>query len=295
MATPFVCAVRSVPRDEGLTRSERTVRTAHGPQRRRTCGLRPRVLTRRRYATPIVALVALVALASVPQAPAFQHFGAGCARDDFRSKGSSVRAELCRASGASSRAVVVLHGCGGFSTFDHRLATELPRFGISTLDVDYFELTPPPGRKGFCGFHGATDPFPTWVTVVRDAAAALGRAPGVDPKGIGVVGWSLGGGLALAVASTQGGGHPFHAVAGFSTGGFGVESLTSSLPPTILLSGGRTDAIPLSETLPLFRALRAAHVPSALYVYPHGSHNWPGRQGTLGIEHAAAFLKRHLR
>jgi dienelactone hydrolase len=133
------------------------------------------------------------------------------------------------------------------------------------------------------------------VTVVRDAAAALGRAPGVDPKGIGVVGWSLGGGLALAVASTQGGGHPFHAVAGFSTGGFGVESLAASLPPTILLSGGRTDAIPLSETLPLFQALRAAHVPSALYVYPHGSHNWPGRQGTLGIEHAAAFLKRHLR
>jgi len=76
---------------------------------------------------------------------------------------------------------------------------------------------------------------------------------------------------------------------------FGVESLASSLTPTILLSGGRTDAIPLSETLPLYQALRAAHVPSALFVYPHGSHNWPGRQGTLGIEHAAAFLKRYLR
>jgi len=30
-------------------------------------------------------------------------------------------------------------------------------------------------------------------------------------------------------------------------------------------------------------------------VYPHGSHDWPGRQGSLGIAHAAAFLLRHLR
>ena len=38
-----------------------------------------------------------------------------------------------------------------------------------------------------------------------------------------------------------------------------------------------------------------AHVPASLYVYPHGSHDWPGRQGSLGIAHAAAFLLRYLR
>jgi dienelactone hydrolase len=242
-----------------------------------------------------LVLAAAVSLAGAVHASAFQHFGAGCTRDDFRSQGRTVRAELCRASGRSPRAVVVLHGCGGFSTFDHRLATELPRYGISTLDVDYFELTPPPGNKGFCsGFRGTTDPFATWVVVVQDAAAALERVPGIEPRSVGVVGWSLGGGVALAVASGLGGGDPFHAVAGFSTGSFGASTLAPHLPPTILLSGGRTDAIPLSETLPLYQALRAAHVPSALYVYPHGSHSWPGRQGTLGIRHAAAFLTRYL-
>ena len=41
--------------------------------------------------------------------------------------------------------------------------------------------------------------------------------------------------------------------------------------------------------------MESAKVPSELYVYPHGSHNWPGRQGTLGIEHAAAFLRLYLR
>jgi dienelactone hydrolase len=240
-------------------------------------------------------VAAALCLAGATQASAFQHFGAGCTRHDFRSEGSTVRAELCQAAAGSSRAVVVLHGCGGFSTFDHRLATELPGYGISTLDVDYFGLTPPSGHKGFCGgFRGTTDPFSTWVTVVRDAAAALARVPGVDPKGVGVVGWSLGGGVALAVASGVGGADPFHAVAGFSTGSFGAQEVAPHLPPTILLSGGNTDAIPLSETLPLYQALRAAHVPSALYVYPHGSHSWPGRQGTLGIRHAAGFLERYL-
>lgn len=30
------------------------------------------------------------------------------------------------------------------------------------------------------------------------------------------------------------------------------------------------------------------------HLYPRGSHDWPGRQGALGIAHAAAFLSRHL-
>ncbi len=95
----------------------------------------------------------------------------------------------------------------------------------------------------------------------------------------------------MAAAAQLGG---FGALAGFSTGSFGAESEASRLPPTILLSGGSTDAIPLAETLPLYRALRSAHVPASLYVYPHGSHSWPGAQGAAGIAHAAAFLKRHL-
>jgi dienelactone hydrolase len=196
--------------------------------------------------------------------------------------------------GSSGAAVVVLHGCGGFSTFDHRLVTSLPAFGIATLDVDYFAATPPPGTKGFCNAAGAFDnAFPAWVRVTDAAAAKLRSLPGV--RHVGVVGWSLGGGVAVAAAAGPKGARPFQALAGFSTGSFGAASRASLEPPTILLSAGRTDAIPLAETLPLYRALRAAKVPSELYVYPRGSHNWPGRQGTLGIEHAAAFLRRYLR
>jgi dienelactone hydrolase len=209
------------------------------------------------------------------------------------SGGATVRAELCRAHGGTGAAVVVLHGCGGFSTFDHRIVTTLPGYGISTLDVDYFGPTPPPGKKGFCNAFGKVgDAFSTWVAVTRDAAAALHSVIGV--RRVGVVGWSLGGGVALRAAAGPRASRPFAAVAGFSTGSFGASALAAELPPTILLSGGRTDAIPLAETLPLYEALRTAHVTSELYVYPRGSHNWPGRQGALGIAHAATFLRRYL-
>jgi dienelactone hydrolase len=244
----------------------------------------------------VAAILGSSLLAGPVASGGFPRFGAGCKRDDFESGGSTVRAELCRSHAAGGRAVVVLHGCGGFSTFDHRLVTTLPTYGISTLDVDYFGPTPPPGNKGFCDARGAFgDPFPTWLRVVQDAAAKLRSTPGVSARGVGVVGWSLGGGLAVAAAAGPPRTRPFAAVAAFSTGSFGAGSTAAELPPTILLSAGSTDAVPLAETLPLYWALKAAHVPAALYVYSRGSHNWPGRQGALGIAHAAAFLKRYLR
>jgi dienelactone hydrolase len=188
------------------------------------------------------------------------------------------------------RIAIVLYGCGGFSGFDHRLATELPRLGVDTLDVDYFARTPRP--HGFCGARGAFDTaFPLWLRTVADAVAHVRGLPGGARRQVELVGWSLGGGLAVASVLA---GVRVSALAGFSTGSFGVTSTdVGKLPPTILLSGGSTDAIPLSETLPLYEALRAAHRPTALYVFPNGSHDWPGRQGALGIRRAAAFLRRY--
>ena len=172
--------------------------------------------------------------------------------------------------------------------------TGLPAYGVSTLDVDYFGLIPAAGDKGFCdGGRREFNVFGVWTTIAIDAAAKLRQLPGV--RHVGIVGWSLGGGVAVrAAVAAHSARRPFGALVGFSTGSFGAESVASELPPTMLLSGGSKDAIPLQETLPLYQALKADHVPAALFVYRHGSHNWPGRQGELGIEHAAAFLRRYL-
>jgi dienelactone hydrolase len=205
-----------------------------------------------------------------------------------------VRAGLCvPAGGGPGPAAIVLHGCGGFNTFDHRLAVDLPRDGIATLYLDYFGPTPPPGKRGFCNEHAAVGTsFPIWEREVLDAAALLRREPRVDPRQIAVVGWSLGGGLAVATVAD----HPgaFQAVVGFSTGAFVPVSGVSRLPPTLLLSGGPRDAIPLAATEELYRGLRAAGVKATLFDYGDGTHNWPGKQGSAGIAAAERFLHRSL-
>jgi alpha-beta hydrolase superfamily lysophospholipase len=156
----------------------------------------------------VAGTLAVAAAAAHAAARPFPHV-TGCVRADFPSAGTNVRAERCGpASGA--RAVIVLHGCGGFSTFDHRVAADLPRYGISTLYVDYFGPTPPPGSKGYCNvWTRRQDDFPTWERVAKDAAHSL-RARFAH---VGAVGWSLGAGVALSAAEDL---QPFDALASFS-------------------------------------------------------------------------------
>jgi dienelactone hydrolase len=224
---------------------------------------------------------------------------ASCADADFASGGRTVRARLCLPAGASSThrvpAVVVLHGCGGFGTLDQLLARQLPANGIASEYVDYFGLTPPPSRrKGFCDAHGAVArAFATWLRIARDAAQALARTPTVDPHRVGAVGWSLGGGVSLVSAEADRA--LFHTLVLFSAAAFGPDLRdVGRLPPTLVLSGGSGDVVPVSDAVALYRALRQAHVPAELRVYPHGNHQWKGAQFTAGLRWMLAFLARYL-
>ena len=236
----------------------------------------------------VAGALALLAPSGVGAQRPFPRFGGGCVRADFRSGGQTIRAERCGP--PSGRAVVVLHGCGGFGTFDHRLAVDLPGFGIATLYVDYFAPTPPPGARGFCSVW--TQPrrlFAAWDRVARDAAASLRS----HYSAVGAVGWSLGAGVAIAAAESS---HAFQAVAAFSALA-SPQSLAGArtLPPSIFLDGGPRDIVKPANALALYSAARHAGVPAALYVYGNGTHEWAGRQGELGRARAAAFLLRHLR
>jgi dienelactone hydrolase len=254
---------------------------------------------RRAWRALALCSLLLAGAASSAAAHPFPHFTQPfCARHDFKSAGTHVRAELCRATEdqAAGRAVVILHGCGGFNTFDHRLADSLPAAGVSTYYIDFFAPTPPPGTRGWCGGGGShaadsrrVDVFARWARVVDDAVSALGHTAGIDPAHVGLVGWSLGGGLAVQVAETD---TAVHGVAAFSTGVFGGGRVrVPRTSPLLLLSGGKHDAIPLAWTLDLYRAAKAAGTKVSLFVYPNGSHGWPGQQGSAGITRASAFLR----
>jgi dienelactone hydrolase len=223
-----------------------------------------------------------------------------CQRDDFRSGGQAVRAALCRHEGtATVPAVVVLHGCGGMGGIDGVLARDLPAHGVAAFYVDYFSRTPPPGKRGFCGAGGRiASAFPVWQQTVMAAVDVLRHTRGIEAGRIGAVGWSLGGGLALTVAQYGGGTTPlrhslFRALVVLSA--FDESSNVTALPPTLVLSGGRGDAVPVSDARALYRALRKAHIPAELRVYAHGNHSWKHRQRIAGERWTFAFLRRYLR
>src|SRR5205823_3698105 len=149
----------------------------------------------RRLATVAGAFLLLTAPAHGSTRP-FPRFGSGCARSDFKSSVGAIRAERCGPA-SGPRAAAVLHGCGGFSTFDHQLAVDLPRFGISTLYLDYCAPRPPSGSRGYCSFgHADRSLFGLWEQAAAGAATFLRRRY----AHVGAVGWSLGAGVAIATA-----------------------------------------------------------------------------------------------
>lgn len=248
----------------------------------------------------VAALLVLGPGRATPKSlPRFPSISPLCHRADFPSQGRSVRAALCRTpSSARLPALIVLHGCGGFGGVDQILARDLPHDGVATYYVDYFGLTPPPSTRGFCGAGGRIDSgFGVWQRIVVDAGKALARTPGIDPARVGVLGWSLGGGLAL-VAAEYGAGQtplrhsPFRVVVVLSA--FDESTNVRALPPTLVLSGGSGDAVPESDAIALYHALRRAHVPAVLRVYPHGNHEWKHRQRVAAERWINSFLRRYL-
>jgi dienelactone hydrolase len=159
--------------------------------------------------------------------------------------------------------------------------------------LDTYALTPPPGRRGFCGV--ATPPAirATWRATVLAAARALASRRGVDPQRMGLLGWSDGADLALAVASTPGAG--IDAVVAYSPDAFPQLSARGpGYPPAIELLSAVGDVHSLRRARAFHVALIARGVLNELYVYPGGSHYWQGRQGRDGFARALAFLRHML-
>lgn len=239
-------------------------------------------------AAGMAGLVVSATLAVAANPRPFPAFGTGCTRADYRSAGTVVRAERCGPA-RGHRAVVVLYGCGGFNSFDHSLAVDLPRFGVTTLYVDYFAATPPARPGSYCSLWTYSSRlFPRWEAVVTRAGQILSRRF----ASVGVVGWSLGAGLALASAERS---RVFNAVAAFSAIAYPqVLAAANRLPPSIFLTGGPRDIVKPINARRLAAAAERVHVSTQLFDYESGVHEWPGRQGATGRAVAARFLIRQL-
>lgn len=92
-------------------------------------------------------------------------------------------------------AVAIFHGCGGPGQNTSRMAGLLASWGYAALVVDSFSAR---GLKDVCGRNWPTQADAEARAHDIDATLAwLAKQPGIDPKRLGYMGYSYGGGVAM--------------------------------------------------------------------------------------------------
>jgi carboxymethylenebutenolidase len=113
--------------------------------------------------------------------------------------------------------------------------------------------------------------FPGWVRKLHDGLDALGKNPAVDPKRIGVMGYSLGAMLALSL-----GAHYSDQVAAvvdyYGPVPPSIKEKAATMPPTLIIHGGKDRLVLAQQSQELDQILTAAGRPHQLKLYPEAEH-----------------------
>lgn len=191
-------------------------------------------------------------------------------------------------------AVILLHGAGGYGPQETKfedLCADLAQRGYYVEAIDYFSQTG--GEVGPI----SDDNFANWSTFVREIESgidALAKNSAVDSKRIGLVGYSLGAYLALAVGSQQ----PDKVAAIVEYYGKllpDYEPLAKNLPPTLILHGSADQIVSVDDAHKLDALLTSANRPHEMHIFPGLPHGFNFVGNTpMCDEHCLRFLDEHL-
>lgn len=210
----------------------------------------------------------------------------------FQSAGKDVRLEVYLPAGVQSApALLLLHGASGLykiDTYIPQLAGVLAEQGFATVLVRYFDAT----RTVYADDATIWKEFETWLATIGDAVTEVGQLPEVDGERIGMVGYSLGAYLALALASRD---RRVKAVVEFAGGmdatfAKGVQHL----PPTLLVHGEADRRVPFDRATELQAVLARLGTQHETRFYPGEGHFFSPAAGLDALEAAVVFLQRHL-
>ena len=186
--------------------------------------------------------------------------------------------------------IVSLYGSGGDHAGMAEPATIFAENGFAVYVVHYFDRTEhvEVSDKATILRH-----FPAWGKTVWDAISHLEQQSEVDPKRIGLLGFSLGAYLALSVAAVDA---RVQAVVEFY-GGLPKEMkfFMRRLCPTLILHGDADATIPVQEAYDLRDLLEKKQIPYEVKIYPGIGHGFPEAIWQDARERTLNFFQKYLR
>jgi dienelactone hydrolase len=208
----------------------------------------------------------------------------------FTSAGREIRIDhydVPKRSGGSP-AVILLHGSGGPMRGLDPFAGQAALFGVHVFVLHYFERT----GHSWVSPSQIEQHFPAWLETLNDAVTFAGDQAGVDRRRIGLLGFSLGAYLALALATQD---SRIAAVAEI-VGGLAQHFVAdaANLPPVLILHGALDNIVPVERAHELERVLKQHRIPYQIKIYPGQGHVFQGLAQLDAMRRVAGFFRSYL-
>jgi dienelactone hydrolase len=191
-------------------------------------------------------------------------------------------------SASLSPAILLVHGSGGPLRGIDPFARQAAGLGVHVFVVHYFERT----GHSWVSPGQIEKEFPAWLETVGHAVTYASQQPGVDGKRIGLLGFSLGAFLSLALATRDTriaavadlfGGLPEHFIAD-----------AGKLPPVLILHGEEDTVVPVTQARRLKKLLEENGIPHDTKIYSGQGHHFTGVAQMDAMSRVAGFFHRYL-
>jgi carboxymethylenebutenolidase len=207
----------------------------------------------------------------------------------FVSNGQSIRIDHYPPNHVgSSPAVILVHGSGGPLHGVDPFASQAALFGVHVFVLHYFERT----GHNWVSPSQIESHFLAWLETLKDAVSFVASQPGVDASRIGLLGFSLGAFLSLALATQD---SRIAAVAELF-GGLPEQFVKNAgnLPPVLILHGAQDTTVPIDRAHELERILQQHKIPYLIKIYPDQGHVFRGLAQLDAMGRVAQFFKIYL-